>query len=832
MAEHIKLIVPVRGMRCAACAARVQKALTTVEGVQEASVNLATERAVLRVDSRKLRAAELVKAVQELGYDVPTGTAVLSVAGMSCASCAARVQRALLAVPGVVQAGVNLAAGKATVTFIPGAAGEEDFRKAVAGAGYEVVAGPPQAQAARAEEDEAELRMREARFRMRAAWVFTVPLIIWMLPEMFWGIMWPSEAGFNLGMILLALPVLAWVGRQTYQRGFGAVRHGHANMDTLIGLGTAVSWLTGPASFFFPVANYAGVAAMIMAFHLTGRYVEEVAKGRSSQAIRRLLEMGAKTARVIRDGVEVEVPAEAVEVGDIMVVRPGEKIPTDGVVVEGESAVDESMATGESLPVYKKPGDEVIGATINQEGLLKIRATRVGRDTFVAQVIRLVEEAQGSKVPVQELADRVTGVFVPVVLVLAGITLALWLVFPQIMVSFARAGAFLPWVNPDLGAATLAVVAAVAVLVIACPCALGLATPTALMVAAGVGAEHGILFRSGVALQGLKDVRIAVFDKTGTLTKGKPEVTDVVPSPDVVEEGFLLRLAASAESGSEHPLGRAVVGRALSEGLSLFEAAEFRALPGKGVTAAVEGRRVMVGSRPLMEEHGLEVAGLLPRAEALEGEGKTVLFVAVLEPQPQVLGLVALADTLKEDAVLAVRELHRMGVATAIITGDNRRTAEAVARKLGIERVVAEVLPDGKVAEIKKLKEKFGAVAFVGDGINDAPALAQADVGIAIGTGTDVAIEAGDVTLVHGELSGVVEALNLSRAAFRKIRQNLFWAFFYNVVMIPLAVIGWMHPLLAEAAMAVSSVTVVSNANRLRKVEIHPAYRRNPKIVG
>ncbi|MCR4419311.1 MAG: copper-translocating P-type ATPase [Clostridia bacterium] len=596
-------------------------------------------------------------------------------------------------------------------------------------------------------------------------------------------------------------------------------------MDTLIALGTLVSWLTGPASFFFPVASYAGVAAMIMAFHLTGRYVEEVAKGRSSQAIRRLLEVGAKTARVLRNGSEVEVPVEAVAVGDLMVVRPGEKIPTDGVVAEGEGAVDESMATGEPLPVYKKPGDEVIGATINREGLLKVRATRVGRDTFVAQVIRLVEEAQGSKVPVQELADRITGVFVPVVLMLAAATLVLWLAFPQGMSWFARAGAFLPWVNPSLGTVTLAVVAAVAVLVIACPCALGLATPTTLLVATGLGAQHGILFRSGAALQALKGVKAVVFDKTGTLTRGEPEVTDLVPLPGG-DEASLLRLAASAEGGSEHPLGRAVVRRAHSEGLSLSEPTEFRAFPGKGVAARLEDRRVVVGSRPFLEEQGVEVGELLPRAEALEAEGKTVLFVADLDPQPRALGLVALADTLKEDAAAAVAELRRLGLAAALVTGDNRRTAEAVARRLGIERVVAEVLPDGKVAEIRKLREELGPVAFVGDGINDAPALAQAEVGIALGTGTDVAIEAGEVTLVRGELSGVVEALNLSRAAFRKIKQNLFWAFFYNLIMIPLAVVGWMHPLLAEAAMAVSSVTVVTNANRLRRVDIRPAYFR------
>jgi Cu+-exporting ATPase len=651
-----------------------------------------------------------------------------------------------------------------------------------------------------------------------------------MLPEMIWGVMWPNEMVFNAGMILLALPVLFWVGRRTYRSGFTAVLHGYANMDTLISLGTGVSLLTGPASFLFPVANYAGVAAMIMAFHLTGRYVEETARGRASQAIRKLLELGARTARIVQEGREVEVPVEAVQVGDVMVVRPGEKIPTDGVVLEGESAVDESMATGESMPVNKRPGDQVIGATVNQEGLLKVRATRVGRDTFLAQVIKMVEEAQGSKVPIQEFADRVTGVFVPVVMSIAVLTLAAWLLFPGAMTSLVRVGAFLPWVNPDLGAITLAIVSTVAVLVIACPCALGLATPTALMVGSGMGAGHGILIRSGEAIQTLKDVRVVVFDKTGTVTKGKPEVTDLIPNPESpIPDSRLLYWAASAERGSEHPLGRAIVERAEAEGLTLDEPREFQALRGRGVVATVDGHRVLVGSRRLMEEHGLDMAPLAQGRPVgsllrrLEEEARTAILVAV---DGHLAGVLAVADTLKEDSRDAIAELHRMGLETAMITGDNRRTAEAIARRVGIDHVLAEVLPDGKVAEVRKLQEQMGLVAFVGDGINDAPALAQADVGIAIGTGTDIAIEAGDVTLVRGELTGVVEAINLSRATFRKIRQNLFWAFFYNVVMIPLAVVGWMHPVLAEIAMATSSVTVVTNANMLRRVEIRPAYRR------
>ncbi len=818
--------MPVQGMTCASCAAHVEQALKGVAGVADAHVNLATEKATVRFHADAVRMADLVAAVRETGYEIPTETVTLPIGGMTCASCAAHVEGALSKVPGVLQAGVNLATERATVTLVPGVAGLVDLKEAVAATGYRVL--EPSPEAARAEEeDQAERKMRQARFRMRVAWALTVPIILWMFAEMFFGIVWPSKTVFNLGMILLSLPVLFWVGRNTYRSGLIAVRHGHANMDTLIALGTGVSLLTGPASFFFPVANYAGVAAMIMAFHLTGRYVEETAKGRASQAIRKLLELGAKTARLLKDGHEVEVPIEQVQVGDVMVVRPGEKVPTDGVILEGESAVDESMATGESMPVNKRPGDEAIGATVNQEGLLKVRATRVGKDTFLSQVIKLVEECQGSKVPIQEFADRVTGVFVPIVIGIAGLAFLSWLLFPAAMGTLVRAGDFFPWVDPNLGVITLAIVSTVAVLVIACPCALGLATPTALMVGSGMGAEHGILIRSGEAIQTMKDVRIIVFDKTGTITKGKPEVTDVVPANRFAPP-LLLYLAASAERGSEHPLGRAIVQEAERKGLSPAEPQEFLAVRGRGVTATVDGRRVLVGSRRFMREHGLDPAPLEEAMRRLEGEAKTAMLVAV---EGQLAGAIAVADTLKEDSVAAIRELHRMGLETAMITGDNRRTAEAIARRVGIDHVLAEVLPDGKVAKVQKLQERFGLVAFVGDGINDAPALTQANVGIAIGTGTDIAIEASDITLVRGQLTGVVEAINLSRATFRKIRQNLFWAFFYNVVMIPLAIVGWMHPVLAEIAMATSSVTVVTNANTLRRVEIRPAYaQKEPSL--
>jgi len=813
-----EMAIPITGMTCSSCSGHVQRALEKVDGVTQVYVNLATERASVVVQDGLVEASDLIEAVRSAGYDVPLEKVILPIGGMTCASCIAHVEGALRDTYGVAEVNVNLATEKAAVTYILGAADLSDFREAVGRAGYEVLDTPADFEADK--QDEAERKMQQARFRMWVAWGFTIPIILWMFAEMFFGIVWPNALWFNLGMILLSLPVLFWVGRRTYSAGLGAVRHGYANMDTLIALGTGASLLTGPASFFFPVANYAGVAAMIMAFHLTGRYIEETAKGRASQAIRKLLELGAKTAKILRDGQEVEVPIEEVQTGDIMIVRPGEKIPTDGVVLEGESAVDESMATGESMPVNKRPGDEAIGATVNQEGLLKVEATKVGKDTFLSQVIKLVEECQGSKVPIQEFADRVTSVFVPVVIGITVLTFVAWVLVSGPMQALVRVGSFLPWVDPSLGIITLAIVSMVAVLVIACPCALGLATPTALMVGSGIGAENGILIRTGEAIQTMKDVKVVMFDKTGTLTKGRPEVTDIV-TVDGASDAELLRFAGSAERGSEHPLGRSIVEKAEAIGAELDEPKNFQAVRGKGVKATVNDRGVLVGSRRLMRENEIDPTALESRMLALEDEAKTAMLVAV---DGRLLGAIAVADTLKEDSGAAIRELHSMGLQTAMITGDNQRTAEAIARKVGIDHVLAEVLPDGKVQEVQKMQERFGLIAFVGDGINDAPALKQSNVGIAIGTGTDIAIEASDITLVRGEISSVVEAINLSRATFRKIKQNLFWAFFYNVAMIPLAVIGWMHPVLAEIAMATSSITVVSNANRLRKVDIRPSY--------
>ena len=835
------IALPLEGMTCASCVAHVQHGLEEVEGVLKANVNLATEQASVVLDPTRVSLARLIDAVRDTGYDVTTQTISLPIGGMTCASCVSHVEGALAKIPGVLKVNVNLATEKATVEYIPTVSGLADFRRAVAAAGYEVL---PTAEELAEEELSREVRkMQDARRRMLLAWLFTAPIILWMLPEMLFGVAWPNPTVFKLGMLLLAAPVLFWVGRRTYVAAWSSTIHGAPNMDALIALGTGASFLTGIATFFVPIPSYAGVSAMIMAFHLTGRYVEASAKGRASQAIRKLLELGAKTARVLVDGVEQEVPIDTVQVGDVMVIRPGEKIPTDGIVVEGESAVDESMATGESMPVNKRPGDEVIGATVNQDGLLKVRATRVGKDTFLAQVVRLVEQAQGTKVPIQAFADRVTSVFVPIVVVIAALTFLAWFLFPEtlrpITVWVSR---FLPWVDPNLNAFTLALINTVSVLVIACPCALGLATPTALMVGSGIGAENGILIRSGEAIQAMRDVRVVVFDKTGTLTKGRPEITDEIVKRETKnvkresEPETLLRWAASVEVGSEHPLGKAIVRKAEEQGLVLGDLTNFEAQRGKGVRGVVDGQAVLVGSRALMEENGVERTAL----EEIEGDmrrledaGKTAMLVAV---NGELLGLLAVADTLKDDAVAAVRELKALGLETAMITGDNRRTAQAIARQVGIDHVLAEVLPEDKLIEVKRLQtETEGLVAMVGDGINDAPALTQADVGIAIGTGTDIAIEAADITLVRGDLSGVVSAVKLSRATFNKVMQGLFWAFFYNVVMIPLAILGMMHPVLAEIAMASSSITVVTNANLLRRVDIRPdtaTYRpQRPKEI-
>jgi Cu+-exporting ATPase len=821
MAE--KATLELEGMTCAGCANAIESALKKAEGVKTAQVNFAAEKAYVEYDPGTTNKEKLAKVVRDTGYDVKQEKEriTLKIGGMSCAGCAAAVESALAGSDGVLSAHVNIATEKASIEYDPSVVSRETFDRIVAEVGFEVLAVEGEESIASHEDDDVR-KMREARRRMWGTWAFTIPIMLWMIPEMFFGIMWPNHLVMNLGMILLAIPPLFVFGRRTFVTAYRAVTHRSANMDVLIAMGTGAAFITGPAMFFFPVANYAGVSAMIMAFHLTGRYIEETAKGRASQAIKKLLELGAKTARVVRGDEEVEVPIENVVPGDIMVIRPGDKIPTDGEVVEGQTAVDESMATGESMPIQKGPGDQVIGATVNQNGFIKVRATKVGKDTFLAQVVKLVEEAQGTKVPIQEFADKITGVFVPTVLVIALATLTVWLAFPAPLKSLLeKAAAIVPWADPTLSTVTLALSATIAVLVIACPCALGLATPTALMVGSGIGAENGVLIRNGAAIQTMKEVKVVVFDKTGTITKGKPEVTDVVPAggnrPSTVDE--ILALAASVESASEHPLGAAIVRGAKDRGLQVEEPRNFTSVTGKGVAADVSGKRVLAGSRRLMKDEGIDVAEIEESLRRLEEEAKTAIIIAV---DGEIAGLIAVADPLKEDSVAAIKELKDLGLDTAMITGDNKRTAAAIASQVGITHVLAEVLPDGKVDEVVRLQREFGTIAMVGDGINDAPALAQANVGIAIGTGTDIAIESSDITLVRGDLSGVVTAVKLSRATFRKIRQNLFWAFFYNIIAIPVAILGFLHPVIAEISMASSSITVVTNANLLRRAKVTP----------
>ncbi len=823
MTENLTL--KIEGMSCAACSQAVEKALKKTEGISEANVNLPAEKAYIKYNPIKLTLEDIVKVVQNSGYDVERKKEKISfkVGGMNCASCSQAVENTLAEVDGIYEANVNIANDTGTVTYDPNIITKEDLEEFVSNAGYELTKFFDETEYKKSKDDDLK-KVEKARKKMVGTWIFTVPVIVWMIPEMFFGIAWPNMDIFNLGMIVLAIPPLFYYGRQTYVSAYKSVTHGGANMDVLIAMGTGAAFITGPFVFFTPMANYAGVAAMIMAFHLTGRYIEEKAKGRASQAIKKLLEMEAKTATIIDDGNEKEVPIEEVQPGDIMLVKPGEKIPTDGEVIKGSTTIDESMATGESMPVERKVGDEVIGATVNQNGLIQVKATKVGKDTFLSQVIKMVEEAQGTKVPIQEFADRITSIFVPTVLIIALSTFVLWLVFPDAFRSVGFwAQSFIPWVNPTLGTFTLALFATIAVLVIACPCALGLATPTALMVGSGMGAENGVLIRKGEAIQTMKDIHTIVFDKTGTITKGKPEVTDIESFNDN-DKDEVLKAAASTESGSEHPLGESIVKKAEEKELTLDEISEFEAVTGKGVKALIDNQNTFVGSVNLMKEHDIDVKeDVLNKLHELEDQGKTAMLVAKVN---QVIGIIAVADTLKEDSINAINELKSLGLKTAMITGDNKRTAQAIADQVGIDHIVSEVLPDGKVDEIKKLQSEFGTIAMVGDGINDAPALTQANVGIAIGTGTDIAIESSDITLVRGDLSAVVTAVKLSRATFRKIKQNLFWAFIYNTIAIPIAVLGLLHPVIAEIAMASSSITVVTNANMLRRVNIQPDYKK------
>ncbi|MBS4023615.1 MAG: heavy metal translocating P-type ATPase [Dethiobacter sp.] len=827
-----KVVLQVEDMECASCIKVIDKALNGLDGVLEVKINFAVGKVFVEYDEKKVKVNDLIRALDDASYkareagkeDTAQKTAqrleklTFRVEGMDCASCAGRVEKALAGLKGVKEAHVNFAAEKASVVYNPAWVGLDDFISAVSEAGYKLV----EEEAEGTYKSEGNLDVEEEKLHsVRKRFLYAAIPAGLIMSLMFVHLLIVPVPGYLVIVAALGFPVVFLAGWETHVGSWKAVKHGTANMDVLVTLGSIPPYIMGLAGFFIPLQSFIEMATTIMTFHLLGRYLERRARGRASQAIKKLLELGAKTARLLVDGQEKEIPIEQIQEGDIMLVRPGEKIPTDGTVIAGNSAVDESMATGESLPVDKKEGDTVIGATINKLGALQVKATRIGKDTFLSQVVKMVEECQGSRVPIQEFADRVTGYFVPTVIGISALTFIAWLTFPSFFRAIIERGALLlPWVNPDLATLTLAFFAAIAVLVISCPCALGLATPTALMVGSGIGAEKGVLIRNGEAIQTLKDVELIVFDKTGTITRGQPEVTNVLAVGGFNEEDILL-YAAGVEAVSEHPLGYAIVERVRGEGKKLPEVKDFLSITGRGVSGSIQGREVLVGNRKLMQEYKLDFSGLEKDVETLENEAKTAMLIAV-DNMPA--GVIAVADTLKTDSVDAIRELEELGLKTAMITGDNQRTAEAIARKVGIDLVLADVLPEGKVQAVKELQKEYAIIAMVGDGINDAPALKQANIGIAIGTGTDIAIEAADVTLIRGDLSSVITAIKLSRATFIKIKQNYFWSWFYNAIAIPLAAFGLLHPMIGVAAMSFSSVNVVWNSLRLRRYNVEPTY--------
>ncbi len=797
-----KKTIKISGMSCAACAARIERGLAKLEGIKNANVNFAMERASVEFDEKLVSDEMLEENIKKLGYDIVkeensiNNKVELRVTGMTCAACSARIEKKLGKLEGVVKASVNLTTERASVEYIVGKVKVSQMIKEIESLGY----GAEKAEEVSVDHEK-ELREKEIK-KLRITLIISIilssPLLLAMVLSILGiGVEFLHNAYFQL---IIATPIQFIIGFRFYKHAYLALKAKSANMDVLISMGTSAAYFFSLYNVFFePVQKgmmkdlYFEAAAVIITLILLGKYLEAVAKGKTSEAIKKLMGLQAKTARVLKNGNEVDIPIEEVEAGDIVIVRPGEKIPVDGNIIEGNSSIDEAMLTGESLPVEKKVGDFVIGATINKYGTFKFEATKVGKDTALSQIIKMVEDAQGSKAPIQKIADKVSGIFVPTVVGIAIITFIIW---------YLITGDF-----------TKAIISAVAVLVIACPCALGLATPTAIMVGTGKGAEKGILIKGGEHLETAYKVNAVVLDKTGTITKGAPEVTDIL-SLNGINENDILRFAAITEKASEHPLGVAIYEKGKQQFGNLPDSNRFEAIPGRGVLSEIDDKTIYIGTRKLMNEKNINMGNLESIITKFEDDGKTAMLMAI---NNKLEAVIAVADTLKENSKEAIEDLLKMGIEVYMITGDNKRTAGAIAKQVGISNVLAEVLPENKAEEVEKLKSKGKVVAMVGDGINDAPALATADIGMAIGTGTDVAIEAADITLMRGDLRTIPAAIRLSRKTMNKIKQNLFWAFFYNVIGIPFAALGLLNPIIAGGAMAFSSVSVVTNSLSLKR---------------
>ncbi|WP_316572373.1 heavy metal translocating P-type ATPase [Neobacillus sp. YIM B06451] len=795
----------ITGMTCAACAVRIEKGLNRLEGVQEASVNLALERAAVKFDPAVTNVEVLEKKVRDLGYDVVAEKKEFDISGMTCAACSTRIEKGLNRMEGITKASVNLALEKATVEYNPSVLSDRDIIKKVEALGYGAILKDENNGKEAADHRQQEIKRQTNRFIFSL--ILSLPLLWSMVGHFsFTSFIYVPDMFMNPWVqLILATPVQFYIGGPFYVGAYKALKNGSANMDVLVALGTSAAYFYSLYQSIASLGNsahmpelYFETSAVLITLIILGKLFEAKAKGRSSEAIKKLMGLQAKTAIVERNGAEVEVSLEDVLVGDIIHVKPGDKIPVDGKIVEGLSAIDESMLTGESVPVDKTVGDPVIGATINKNGFIKIEATKVGKDTALAQIIKVVEEAQGSKAPIQRLADKISGIFVPIVVGIAIVTFLVWYF----------------WASPGDFAGALEKM--IAVLVIACPCALGLATPTSIMAGSGRSAEYGILFKGGEHLELTHRITTVVLDKTGTVTNGEPVLTDIILS-GAVEEAEMLTLVGSAEKQSEHPLAQAIVQGIQEKGVALKPVESFEAIPGYGIKAVVSGRELLAGTRKLMAKFNVSALSAFSKMEELEREGKTAMLIAV---DGEYAGIVAVADTIKETSKAAVKRLKDMGLEVIMITGDNRQTALAIASEAGIGTVIAEVLPEGKAEEVKKLQAAGKKVAMVGDGINDAPALAVADIGMAIGTGTDVAMEAADITLIRGDLNSIADAIFMSKLTIRNIKQNLFWAFGYNTLGIPVAALGFLAPWLAGAAMAFSSVSVVLNALRLQKVKL------------